>query len=150
MAGQWPPQQPPQQPPGYPYAGPPPPPSSNGTRVLIIVLAVVGVLIVLGIGGCVACGVFVGSAVDHGVKQVDKELRKAQNRNSIADAQARAVETGARRESVIARFGPPAVGAVARPSVGRDCIFYNVRDGTYGSQWEFCFVEGRLTTKSRR
>jgi hypothetical protein len=141
MAGPWPPQQPP-QPQGYPYAGPPPPkPSSNGTRVLIIVLIILGVLIVLGVGGCVACGVILGNAVDEGVETVDRELREAQNRNSITDA---------RRASVVARFGPPAVGAVTRPTTGRDCIYYNVRDGTYGSQWEFCFREGRLVTKSRR
>jgi hypothetical protein len=148
MAGQWPPQQPP--PPSYPFGPPAPPPKSNGSRTLIIVLSIIGVVLVLGLGGCVACGVILGGAVDRGVKEVDKSLREAQNRNSITDDQAQGVETGTRRERIIARFGPPASGAVSRPATGRDCILYNVRGGTFGSQWEFCFREGKLITKRRQ
>jgi hypothetical protein len=152
MAGQWPTTPPEQNPFGSAPGGrpgPPPAPPSSGSRVLIIVLSIIGAIVVLGFGGCVACGVILGGAVDKGVKEVNRQLRDVQNRNAITDAQAQAVEVGAKRAEIIARFGPPATGSITRPELGRDCISYHVRDGTIGSQWRFCFRRGRLETKTK-
>jgi hypothetical protein len=45
--------------------------TSGGTKVLIWILAILGVLIVLGIGGCVACGALVTNEVNNALEDKD-------------------------------------------------------------------------------
>jgi len=63
---------------------------------LLIVLIILGTLIVLGIGGCVACAAIIGGTAN----EIDKSITDELNKNSITNEQARQIEIGATRREV--------------------------------------------------
>lgn len=134
--------------PGYGYQ---PPAKKSGTNPLLIVLIVLGTLIVLGIGGCVACAAVIGGTA----KEIDKSITDELNKNSITNEQARQIEIGATRREVEQTLGPPQDTQEGQSEgLGNDsCIYYNVRDGGLGDQWQFCFdgdrQDGKLRNKQR-
>ena len=144
-------QPPQQQPPGWtPPAAPAPPPKkeSNLLRNCLIAAVVLLLLTGLAIGGCIAL-------IGKGAEEVGDEIEKSQNRNAITNTQARQLEIGTRRSVVEQRFGPPARtqegknGGLRRDS----CIYYNVKGGSIGDQWQLCFEgsgrSGKLRSKNR-
>jgi len=116
----------------------------------VVLLAIVGVVIVLGIGGCAVLSVVVNDSVDEASNTLKEGLRKAQNRNSITDEQAKSLDVGDDRNEIVRRFGPPAFGPAKEPVLPadvRDCISWHMRDGRIGSTWELCFRAGKLVEK---
>jgi Protein of unknown function (DUF2510) len=133
-----------------PSAGPPSAPAGSGSsNTLVVVLVVLGVLAVLGIGGCVACAALVGEgAEDIGreiEQELDRELQREFNERAITRDEFDSVERGSRREAVERRLGPPNDFTEA---AGEVCLYYNRQGGELGDQYEFCFVGGRLVSKS--
>ncbi|MGI8593623.1 MAG: hypothetical protein ACR2ML_04535 [Solirubrobacteraceae bacterium] len=116
-----------------------------------MLLAIAALLVVLGVGGCVALRALVDGTVEQTSKELNEDLRKSQNRNSITGGQAKAIDAGTARDEVVQRFGPPAFGPAREPAAlpadVRDCISWHIRDGRYGSTWEFCFRDGKLVSK---
>ena len=115
-----------------------------------MLLAVIGVVLVLGIGGCAVLSAVVNSSVQDSTDELNDSLRKSQDRNSITDEQAKTVAVGDDRNEVVKRFGPPAFGPAKQPVLPadvRDCISWHIRGGRIGSVWEFCFRAGRLVEK---
>lgn len=153
-----PPPGPPQQPwggqqPAYPTP-PPQPPRRSGTPAWVIVLIVLGVLFALGLGGCAVVAIFVGNTVDKAGTEFSKSLRHTQNLNAITDAQAGALEPGVRKARVIEQFGPPSRSQdLTSGGVVESCLYYNVRDGSFGDDWQLCFRDSgrgeRLVSKRR-
>jgi Protein of unknown function (DUF2510) len=133
-----------------------PPPAQAGTpkkesnllRNCLIAAVAVLLLAGLAIGGCVA---LIGGAAD----EVGDEIEKSQNRNAITNTQARQLEIGTRRSVVEERFGPPEnTQEGENEGLGRDsCIYYNIKGGSIGDQWQFCFEgsgrNGKLRSKNR-
>ena len=103
-----------------------------------IVLIVLGVLAALGIGGCAVVAVLVGKTAEKAGNELDKGLRRVQNIDAITNQEADGIELGTQRTRVIAQLGPPA-------RLGGDCIFYRVRGGQLGDEWQFCFTGIALT-----
>jgi len=118
---------------------------------LLIVLIILGTLIVLGIGGCVACAAIIGGTAN----EIDKSITDELNKNSITNEQARQIEIGATRREVERTLGPPEDTQEGQSEgLGNDsCIYYNVRGGSLGDQWQFCFdgdgQDGKLRNKQR-
>ncbi len=115
-----------------------------------MLLAVIGVVLVLGIGGCAVLSAVVNSSVQDSTDELNDSLRKSQDRNSITDEQAKTVRVGDDRNEVVKRFGPPAFGPAKQPVLPpdvRDCISWRMRGGRIGSVWELCFRAGRLVEK---
>jgi len=149
---QQPPPAPPQQPPGYQqqpaYQQQPvyQPPQRSGMPAWAIVLIVLGVVAALGIGGCAVVAVLVGKTAEKAGNELDKGLRRVQNIDAITNQQADGVELGSARSQVLDQLGPPA-------RLGGNCVFYRVRGGALGDEWQFCFagiaLTDRLTSKSR-
>ena len=135
----------PQGPPPPPWQRPGqrPPPAGTGRSPLFWVLLVIGIAAAVTIGGCVACA---------GLLAVTAEQeQRAQQRNTITDAQGRAVGLGTPRSTVRARLGAPASPRF-REERGQSCedaLYYNVRGGEPGDQWQLCFERGRLVAKYR-
>lgn len=121
------------------------PPKSGSSNALVIILVVLGVLAVLGIGGCVACAALVGEGAEDIGREFERELEREFNERAITPAEFESIERGARRETVEGRLGPPhdfsEIG-------GQTCIYYNRQGGDLGDQYELCFVNGRLVSKS--
>ena len=143
-----PPQQPPgyQQQPAYQQQAAYQPPQRSGMPAWAIVLIVLGVLAALGIGGCAVVAVLVGKTAEKAGNELDKGLRRVQNIDAITNQQADGVELGTARSQVLDQLGPPA-------RLGGNCVFYRVRGGALGDEWQFCFagiaLTDRLTSKSR-
>jgi hypothetical protein len=129
-----------------PGAAPPgPTPKSGSSNALVIILVVLGVLAVLGIGGCVACAALVGEGAEDIGREFERELEREFNERAITPAEFESVERGARRETVEARLGPP---QDFTEIAGETCLYYNRQGGDLGDQYELCFVNGRLVSKS--
>jgi len=90
--------------------------------------------------------VLVGKTAEKAGNELDKGLRRVQNIDAITKQQADGVELGSARSQVLDQLGPPA-------RVGGNCVFYRVRGGALGDEWQFCFagiaLTDRLTSKSR-
>ena len=113
-------------------------------KVAIGVLLAATVLVI----GCVA---LLGAGAD----QVADELDKQQKANSISIKQYRATKTGTTQKAIEKRFGDPAdaqefeteVPELDAKSAG-SCIYYNRRGGEIGDLFQFCFDDGKLTSKN--
>jgi hypothetical protein len=129
-----------------PGAGPPATPQKSGSsNALVIILVVLGVLAVLGIGGCVACAALVGEGAEDIGREIERDLEREFNERAITPAEFDSVESGARRETVEARLGPPHDSIDV---AGETCLYYNRQGGDLGDQYELCFANGRLVSKS--
>jgi hypothetical protein len=128
-----------------PTTPPPAPARSGSSNTLVVVLIVLGVLAVLGIGGCVACAALVGEGAEDIGREIERELEREFNERAITRAEFDSVERGARRETLERRLGPPHDFI---ETAGETCLYYNRRGGDLGDQYEFCFVKGRLVSKS--
>lgn len=88
----------------------------------------------------------VGKTAEKAGNELDKGLRRVQNIDAITNQQADGVELGSARSQVLDQLGPPA-------RLGGNCVFYRVRGGALGDEWQFCFagiaLTDRLTSKSR-
>ena len=106
------------------------------------ILVGLGIAAALGLVGCVACAAVVALTAE--------SEQRAQRRHTIADGQGKAVRLGTPRTAVVARFGDPA-GAYdeQRDDAGPDCMYWNIRGGDVGDQWQLCFATGRLVAKYR-
>jgi uncharacterized FAD-dependent dehydrogenase len=121
---------------------------------LLIVLIVLGILVVLGVGGCVACAGIVGTTANKAAKEIDRSIKRQQNAHSITNAQARQLKLGTTKSEVLARFGAPDnTQELTSAGSHESCIYYNIRGGSYGRDWQFCFHgngrRGKLTSKNR-
>jgi hypothetical protein len=108
-----------------------------------VVLIVLGVIAATTIGGCLACAGF--------VVLTGEQEQRAQKRNVIDDAQGRAIRLGTPERAVRARFGAPASPRFReeRDQACDDALYYNIRGGEPGDQWQLCFERGRLAAKYR-
>lgn len=176
--GQQPPQQPqqqqqqqlPQQPPGW-YPNPQGPGKRywDGTQwtgsyksdkedhttrtVLIVAGAIVGVLLLF-VGGCVACVAITADTADEAVKEIDKEIKREQKRNAITTSQYRSLELGGvTRSEVLRRYGAPDSSSdfESRDIPGSDCIYYKQADGEFLDFFQLCFNKrnGELESKQK-
>ncbi len=129
----------------------PPRSPASDNRFYAVLLAVAAVVVVLGIGGCAVLSAIVDDSVEETSRELNDTLRRSQNRNSITDAQAKGVNVGDDRNLIVRRFGPPRFGPAKQPAALppdiRDCISWHMRDGRYGSVWQFCFRDGKLVSK---
>lgn len=115
--------------------------------VLKVALGVILALVVL-IVGCTA--ILAG-----GADQVADEIDKQQRANSITLEQYRAVKTGISQAGLEKRLGEPSdaqefeseVPELDAKSKG-SCIYYNRRGGEIGDLFQFCFENGKLSSKS--
>jgi hypothetical protein len=113
-------------------------------KVALGILLAATVLIV----GCVA---LIGAGAD----QVADDLEKQQRANSITLEQYRGVKAGTPQSEIEKRFGEPAdaqefeaeIPELDTKSSG-SCIYYNRRGGDLGDIFQFCFDDGRLTSKN--
>jgi hypothetical protein len=113
-------------------------------KVALGVLLALTVLIV----GCVA---LIGAGADEVVDEMDRQQRA----NSITLEQYRSVETGIGESELEERFGEPAdaqefeseIPEIDEQSTG-SCVYYNRRGGEVGDVFQFCFDDGRLTSKN--
>lgn len=99
----------------------------------------------------VGCAVLVGGAANEAVKEMDRE----QNRSAITSAEAKAIPLGSSRQEVESRLGPPR-DTQEMESEGfdggthrSDCIYYNIENGQFLDSWQFCFDNGKLTSRNR-
>lgn len=108
-----------------------------------MLLIVFGVIAATTIGGGLACAGFV-------VLSGEQEQR-AQKRNTIDDAQGHEVALGTPKQTVRARFGADATPRFReeRDQSCDDALYYNIRGGDPGDQWQLCFERGRLAAKYR-
>lgn len=106
------------------------------------------------IGGClliVGCVALIGGAAN----EVDKNIKRDQNRNAITNAQARSIALGTTRRAVEAELGPPKdTQESENAGLGSDsCIYYNLKGGQLLDRWQFCFDgrggSGKLRSKNR-
>ena len=99
----------------------------------------------------VGCAVLLGAGAD----QVADEIDKQQKANSITLTQYRGAKTGTRQSTIEKRFGEPSdaqefeseIPDLDARSKG-SCIYYNRRGGEIGDIFQFCFDDGRLTSKN--
>ncbi len=108
-----------------------------------MLLIVLGVIAATTIGGCLACA---------GVVVLTSEQdQRAQKRNMIDDAEGRALRLGTTERAVRARFGAPASPRFReeRQQSCEEAVYYNIRGGEPGDQWQLCFERGRLVAKYR-
>ncbi|MBA2342458.1 MAG: DUF2510 domain-containing protein [Thermoleophilaceae bacterium] len=121
-------------------------------NVLIVVGVFVGVLLLF-VGGCVACAGVLGSAGNEAVKEIDKELEREQKRNAITTAEYRSLEIGGvTKQEVTRRFGRPESSDELGPREGgSDCIKYKQEDGDFLDTFQLCFDPrtGKLQSKSK-
>jgi len=108
-----------------------------------VLLIVFGVIAATTLGGCLACA---GLVVLTGEQE-----QRAQKSNVIEDAEGRGVRLGTTDRTVRARFGPPATPRFReeRDQSCEDALYYNIRGGEPGDQWQLCFERGRLAAKYR-
>jgi hypothetical protein len=122
-----------------------PPARSGSSNALVIVLVSLAVLAVLGIGGCVACAALVGEGAEDLGRELERELQRDFDRHAISQAEFDSVERGTRQETVRRRLGPTA----ETTTFGNEtCLHYNRKGGELGDQFQLCFVDGRLVSKS--
>ena len=115
--------------------------------VVKVALGVVLGLLVL-IVGCVA---LLGVGANEAVKEIDRQ----QQANSITLRQFRGIEQGTRQSTIEDRFGEPSDAQEFESEVPEldarssgSCIYYNRRGGEIGDIFQFCFDDGRLTSKN--
>ncbi len=113
------------------------------------VMIVLVVMFVLGVGGCAVLIGGAATAVDDVIKEEEAK--------GITPAQFKAIQTGAARKQVESKLGTPDdtqemeidtsdfEGEGATQS--NDCIYYS-KKGEIASLYQFCFTDGRLSTKS--
>lgn len=97
------------------------------------------------------CAVIVGVSANEAVESIEEEF----NASAITLDEYRSVENGARRSEVVDQLGEPAdqqefessMPELDIKSVG-SCIYYNREGGDLGDLFQFCFQDGRLTSKS--
>jgi len=108
-----------------------------------VLLLVFGVIAATTIGGCLVYGGF--------VVLTGQEEKRTQKRNAIEDAEGRGVRLGTAERTVCARFGAPATPRFReeRDQSCADALYYNIRGGEPGDQWQLCFKRGRLAAKYR-
>jgi hypothetical protein len=115
----------------------------------LVLKIVAGILLasLLLIGGCAA---LIGGAAN----EASKELDKQQAKNAITKQQYAAVKQRATRASVEKNFGKPEdiqesdIDLGDGKTMSSDCIYYNAKGGTLGDMYQFCFEDGRLSSKS--
>lgn len=102
-----------------------------------IVIALI-IFVILLFAGCAA---LIGGAAE----QVEKDSQK----NAITEQQFKSVKQGATLESVKKEFGKPDDQQVTETDgLKMVCIYYPVKDGEFMDSYQFCFDNGRLTSKS--
>jgi hypothetical protein len=122
-----------------------PMPQSGSSNTLKVVLIVLGVLALLTVGGCVACVALVGETAEDVGRQLERELDREFKEHAISNAEFDSIERGTRRRTVESRLGPP---ADRQEFEDESCIYYNREGGEFGDQFQLCFTNGRLESKS--
>ena len=115
-----------------------------------IVKIALGILLgaILLIGGC---AVLLGAGANEAVKEIDRQ----QQANSITQQQYRSTKTGTTQKTIEKRFGEPSDAQEFETDIPEldaksksSCVYYNRRGGEIGDIYQFCFDEGKLTSKN--
>jgi len=111
-------------------------PSRRGGGFLKVFLAIIiaGALLLVG------CTALVGQGI-----------QDEQNKHAITMQQAKSIDIGTPKSSVIAALGAPESSQSFQDSyTGKSsCIYYNVKDGQFLDSWQFCFEKGLLSSKNK-
>lgn len=111
-------------------------------KFILIVGAVLTAIVIFSI----AAIAMLGSAVDTAITETEKEMQEG----AITQKQFRGIPNGVSIQEVINTLGEPDDRQTTRTKgVRSDCIYYPVAGGEMLENYQFCFTNGRLDSKSR-
>lgn len=116
------------------------------------IAAVLGIVLLLGVAGCVAV---VAIVADDIVNRVESAVDVERDKHDITPAQYRSIKLGTSERAVFERLGvrPRAEGESDQSIDGRvkssKCVYYNVAGGELIDIFQFCFRGGKLVSKNR-
>ena len=98
--------------------------------------------VVLLIVGCMA---LLGGAAN----EVDKGIKRDQNKNAITNQQARQIKIGMTKADVVDQLGKPeSTQEGENEGLGKDqCLYWNLKGGEALDSWQFCFRGGGSSAK---
>lgn len=118
-------------------------------RTVLKVLAILTGLFVLFI---VAIVVLIGA----GASSVSNQLDKEQNAHAISATTYKSIQLGDRKSAVLDAAGKApenaqefqTAGVLDSKDIKSSCVYWNKKGGSFGDIYQFCFDNGRLTSKN--